>query len=250
MDNVCLSPKELYSLPEVQMGLDLLELVLTVEDTFGFPMPDEDAVQLNTVGKLYEYILAHRFHGKQEICVRSMTFYKIRRAMMAVLKIPRKDIKVSTELSAIIPVHRRRIWRALEKATNFRLPQLRRPGWVTIIAVFATMGLAIAAPVFLSLKLFHGAVAAACLTAAFVGWLFAWLTTPLTFEFQPECTTVGQLATATLARNYRTIVEEFNREASDAEVWEMLRLIVAEQLGVRPSEVTKEADFVKDLNAG
>jgi acyl carrier protein len=231
------------------MGLELLELVLNVEDAFGFSIPDEDAVGLNTVGKLHDYILAHRFPKDRNACLSSVTFYQIRRAMMSVLQLPRKDVRVSTELSAVIAKRRRRVWRALEKATGFRLPQLRRPAWVTAIAALATIALAIATPVCFSLSLLHGAIVSAIVAAYVVGYLLSWLTIPLAFEFQPDCTTVGQLATATLARNYRAIVEQTNKNASDAEVWEMLRFIVAEQLGVRLNDITKETDFVKDLNA-
>ena len=170
--------------PSEGMGLELLEMVLTVEDTFGFSIPDEDAVGLNTVGKLYEYILAHRFHGKRDACLTSVTFYKIRRAMTDVLQISRKDVRVSTELSAVIPAGRRWVWQALEKATSLRLPQLRRPAWVTPVAALATLALAIAAPVLLSLKPFGGGIMAAILTAP-AGCFFSWLTIPLAFSFNP-----------------------------------------------------------------
>ena len=72
----------------------------------------------------------------------------------------------------------------------------------------------------------------------------------LAYEFPPDVATVGQLAKATLARNFQPIVAQSKQSATDAEVWETLRRIVGEQLGVRPDQLTKETDFVKDLNAG
>ena len=62
------------------MGLDSVELVMKVEETFAFSMPNEDAAVLVTVGTLYDYILAHRFEGRQEGCLTNVTFYKLRRA--------------------------------------------------------------------------------------------------------------------------------------------------------------------------
>ena len=232
------------------MGLDLLELTLTVEDTFGFSIPDEDAATLSTMGKLHEYVLAHRFPQDRKACLSSVTFYKIRRAMISVLKLSRKDVRVSTELSTVIHGHRRRVWRGLERATRLRLPQLRRPTWVTATAVLATIALAVATPSLLSLPPFGGAVLVAILTAIAVAYSLVWLTAPLALQFQPNCTTVGQLATATLARNYRVIVKESSQCASDAEVWNILCSIVAEQLGVRSADLTKQTDFVKDLDTG
>lgn len=37
-------------------SLDVVELIMSVEDEFGISIPDEDAVELSTVGKIVEYI--------------------------------------------------------------------------------------------------------------------------------------------------------------------------------------------------
>jgi acyl carrier protein len=230
--------------------MKMIELILTVEEAFGCSIDDDEAASLDTVGKLYDYILAHRFRGSWEACMGSLTFCKLRRALMAVLKMPRKDIRVLTELSAIIPRHRRRVWQALERATGLRLPQLRRPSRVPPAVALAAIAAAITVPMLLSLTLFNGAVAVGILTAIVVGYACARLTAPLAYQFQAECATVGQLAAGTLARNYQAIVAESRTNASDAEVWETLRLIIAEQFGIRASSITKETHFVRDLNAG
>lgn len=39
-------------------SLDVVELIMSVEDEFGISIPDEDAAELVTVGKLAEYIEA------------------------------------------------------------------------------------------------------------------------------------------------------------------------------------------------
>ena len=41
-------------------SLDVVELIMSVEDEFGFSIPDEDAAELVTVGKLAEYIAARQ----------------------------------------------------------------------------------------------------------------------------------------------------------------------------------------------
>lgn len=66
--------------------LDLYELMLEVEDAFGFSVPVEEGAELSTMGKLYDYVLAHRFRGKEDACLTSMTFYALRRALMSVLQ--------------------------------------------------------------------------------------------------------------------------------------------------------------------
>ena len=37
-------------------SLDVAELIMSVEDEFGIAIPDEDATELTTVGKIVEYI--------------------------------------------------------------------------------------------------------------------------------------------------------------------------------------------------
>lgn len=39
-------------------SLDVVELIMSVEDEFGIQIPDEDAAELPTVGKIVEYIEA------------------------------------------------------------------------------------------------------------------------------------------------------------------------------------------------
>jgi acyl carrier protein len=229
------------------MGLDSVELVLEVEDAFGLSIPDEDADSLTTVGMLYDYVLAHRFHGTQDACLTSMTFYKLRRGLMLVLQLPRNAVRTSTELSAIIPKRRRRIWRALEKATGFRLPFLRRPRWGAALATLTTIGLGIATPALLGLKPFGGGVIVAMVSILLLAFVFSWLTEILAYDFPPDVATAGQLAKATLARNYQPILAESKKSATDAEVWDMLRRIIGEQLGFRVDQLTKETSFVKDL---
>ncbi len=211
----------------------------TVEDAFGFFIPDEDAAGWDTLGKLHEYVLAHRFCGRRESCLNSIAFYKLRRAMTAVLPITRDAAQPATELTALIPSRRRRTWRLLRKATGFRLPELRRPGWVTTTAAVAAIASGIALPRLLGINLFHGAIVLAIATAMVAGYSLFWLTEPLAFEFRPELATAGQLAKAMLARNYQAIVAESCHPADAAEVWIRLCSVVAGPLGTQPERLTK-----------
>jgi acyl carrier protein len=226
------------------MGLDSVELVLTVEEAFGFSIPDQDAAGLDTVGKLYDYIIAHRFQSEHEACLTSVTFYRIRRALVSVLQIPRKDIRVSTELSRLIPARRRRVWRTTAKAMTLRLPELVPPAWVNVLVALATVGLTGVAFWLLQPGLRILGLPFVFLVALYV---LLRMTTPLATEFRPEFATVGALTKLVLAKNYRALADACRCSNAD-EAWESLRSIIVEQLGVRPEDVTKEASFVKDLH--
>jgi acyl carrier protein len=225
------------------MGDDATDLVIAVEDAFGFSIPDRDAERLDTVGKLYDYILAHRFQGKQEACLSSAAFYRIRRALVSVLQISRKDVRVSAELSKLIPVRRRHAWRDLESATRLRLPQLERPSWVKLVVAAATFGLA---PLAFWLLLPSLPVLWLPFVPPIAGYVLLRATAPLAVELQPEFATVGGLTKVVLAKNYGAISDDCGCSNAD-EVWASLRSIIVEQLGVRPEDVTKEASFVEDL---
>lgn len=231
------------------MGQELTGLIASVEDAFGFAIPDEDAETLNTVGELHDYVLSHRYGGKQETCMTGIIFYRLRRGLMWVLHVEREDVRALMDVTTLIPSRRFRTWHALQKAIGLRLPQLRRPAWVMKGALGATFAMAIAVPALLSFGLLNGAILVGLLTAFAAGHCICWLTIPLATELQSDCTTVGQLATATLARNYRAIVEEACKRADNGEVWNMLRTIVAERLGIPFHNITRETNLHQNLVA-
>ncbi|WP_061776407.1 acyl carrier protein [Levilactobacillus senmaizukei] len=45
-------------------SIDFVEFVLELEDTFGAEISDEDAENLNTIGEVVDYIVAHQSQQK------------------------------------------------------------------------------------------------------------------------------------------------------------------------------------------
>jgi len=41
-------------------SLDLVELIMELEDTFGMKIPDEDAQKITTVGQAVDYVSSHQ----------------------------------------------------------------------------------------------------------------------------------------------------------------------------------------------
>jgi hypothetical protein len=231
------------------MDQEFKRLMTGVEDAFGFVIPEADANQLHTAGELYDYILTHRFAGNLDSCLYSIVFYKIRRGLMWALKIDRDEIHVAKPIASLMPRHRHGAWQALQRAIGLRLPFLRRPAWVMTGAFLATLATAVAVPWSLSLGLFNGALLACLLTAFVAAHGFAWMTEPLAIELQPDCTTVGELVSATLARNYRAIVDEASRPMSSFTAWNLVRTLVAEHGGHASRNITRETDLRRSLIA-
>ena len=225
------------------MGLDLVELVLEVEDAYGMSISDKDSETIDTAGKLYDYILAHRFQGMEETCLSSAAFYRLRRGMMSVLGVSRKNVQLSANLSSLIPTRRRQVWRELQTALALRLPDLERPIWVTTIATLAALAPALALGIWLRSYL------AVLIVACALGCALYRITEPLEVEFQTKFATVGQLVKQIVATNFGAISDQCRRSNAE-ELWESLRTLIAQTLGVSPNQITKQSHFVKDLGAG
>lgn len=240
------------------MGLELVEIVMDVEQTFGIRLPQVEMPAIQTVGQLRDCIakaLAERLEGER---LEQHVFDRLREAVESVRRMSPGQITPNTPLHRILPVaSRRRVWRHIKASLPWTLPPLRRPPWVGAIVTVAAVALAwlctfgssnpkwvTAAP----------AIAMACLffigpLAAFFAVVGVWLTTPLAVVWRPDIPTVGDLARAVVAINF-TNWSQPQRPWSDDEIWNALRQIVAEVLGVDPAKVTREARFVEDLGAG
>ena len=71
------------------MGLDAVELVMRVEEEFGIEIPDAEAEEATTVGKLYELVLSKLKPDNRDVCLTSTAFYRTRQAFINVLQIPK-----------------------------------------------------------------------------------------------------------------------------------------------------------------
>lgn len=229
-------------------GSDALDLVNGVEDAFGFSIPDGDCEVLDTVGKLYDYILQHRFKGMPEGCVTNVAFYRLRKALIAVFGVSRSDVRLSLNLATLIPTHRRKRWSDLQQALGLRLPQLVRPLWVTVVATaIGFLLIAGALPVLGNMHSILAAWIGLFGVACVVPYLLYFVTKPLARMFRSEFATVGGLTKAILRKNYGALSDQCQR-ASPSEVWSALCAIISEELGVHPNQLTADTSFVKDLN--
>jgi acyl carrier protein len=222
------------------MGLDGVELVMAVEKEFKIAIADADAAQCVTVGRLVDLVHSRLRHASEEPCPSQHGFYAVRKELMQMLRLKRTAIRPQARLADLIPAENRRAtWRNLLHSLTdgkAKWPRLRRPRWATVLVV-----LAFPAAIAAGLTLLAGwsslgmALCVAMLTAALADRLSA----PLRTEFPDGFTQVqhlikfvSTLETATWSRD---------------EVFQKIKAIVVEQLGVDESEVTLEAEFVKDL---
>ena len=103
------------------MGLEVVELTLVLEETFDLLIPDEDAGRIRTPREVVDYIMLHLRHG-QDACPTQATFYRIRKAAVSCLGLPRKAIGPSTRWTELMPKWRkRRTWQRIRSGSAMSL---------------------------------------------------------------------------------------------------------------------------------
>jgi len=110
------------------MGLDAVELIISIEETFGVVIPDADSSEMVTPDLLIKYVQdAVGASADSRPCLSRRAFYEIRTDLMSATGLPRSEILPSTLMSTLFPVARRKAdWELFrERSSLRRLPKLR-----------------------------------------------------------------------------------------------------------------------------
>ena len=230
------------------MGMDGLELVLEVEETFGVEIDDAAAERILTVGELWDYICARVDFAPAATCATASAFYKLRRTLGETIGGNRRQLRASTPLDSLLPAQARRAaWTSLQQTAQLTFPKLefhprvKQMPLVLALLIFAAVGTAY----FVTLG-FRPILAVLAMSLGFVAcWtLLEWAMAPLKTHLNPAWDTTGGLARAIVGLNPQAwATDEKSREVS----WERLRAMIAKQLDVSLDLVRPEASFVEDL---
>lgn len=110
------------------MGLDGVELVLAIEETFGISISDGDAPALVTPAMLIKHVQAAvASKPKSKPCLSQRAFHWVRSRLCEVTNVSRREIKLDTRINRIFPKEtREQKWKDFRSASNMtRLPDLR-----------------------------------------------------------------------------------------------------------------------------
>lgn len=101
------------------MGLDGVEFVMAIEETFQIAISDEDAARMRTPRNVVDYVLTRLGPGQSAVCLEQRAFYRLRTATMRVFVQPRGAIRPTTRWEEILPPRQRRHnWHLLRAATG------------------------------------------------------------------------------------------------------------------------------------
>lgn len=222
------------------MGLDGVELIMRVEEEFEIEISDAEAELCSTPGALCALIERKLNFAEAERrcgCPTSRAFYRVRRQLMQA-GIERARIKPTARLDFVLPrSHRRQRWSDLSEALGLSLPPLvRSPEW-------AFIGLLPLGVLPLCLVLAPATATALCFACAALWWLGVRATKPLAVHPPNELRSVGDLAR-------RVAWASANVPLQERDVWPQLQLIIADELGIPVSKITRDADLLRDLGFG
>lgn len=232
------------------MGLDIVEMVMEVEEEFGVRFDNSQAAGVQTVGQLHAILLEKLRAKETRGCVSSAVFYRMRRALMETTGVAREQVRLSTPMAALLPIHgRTRFWREFQAGLGpFQLPPLLRPRWLVRL-IFWPVFVLIAAGLLL-LVIGPGVMPGLSLivVAALLGFAGVKLSAPLAVHLPSGCANVRDTTRAIVRSNYTDIADQFGR-VNETECWRRMCLIVAENLGVTPASLTPDTRFVEDMGA-
>lgn len=240
------------------MGLDTVELVMEVEETFGIKIEDEEYGFLHTVQDLNDLIIRKRCRSsggangterrESPPCFSLVAFVRLRRALTERFDVPRSLVRPATHLEDVFPADERMArWADLASELGLKLPTLKRPRWMRRLLMVRTVTVVTCLVLLATLGLIGGAAFLASLSmAGLMFWASWWLMTPFASALEPAFCTVGGLSKTIVALNYRTFIDRYP-VARDGDVMTDLIRIISETLCIPVDEIRPEMSFIDDL---
>jgi hypothetical protein len=226
------------------MDADVAVLVEAIEESFGVKFNEGELTDNSRADEVCNVLRLRLGDGVSDQCFTSAAFWRLRRALVNVLSVPRKSVTPSTALEYLIPTHdRRRTWHALSNAAGLRLPRLeysRRLGVGIFWAAFV--------PPMLIAVLGRGgwwilvAIVAMPITASL---LFRALT-PFANAFPAQSQTLGRAARTVVGLNYGKLAQELG-PSRERELLEAFRYVISDVTDIEPCALLGENPRLIDL---
>ncbi|QXP56612.1 phosphopantetheine-binding protein [Cellulophaga sp. HaHa_2_95] len=106
------------------MGLDSVELVVSVEDTFGIRIPDDECEKIFTVQDFADAVFKRISINPTEKCLKQLIFYRIRKAYQT-LDFEKVIVQPDTKISELFTqLELKTNWKKIETELGLKLPEL------------------------------------------------------------------------------------------------------------------------------
>jgi acyl carrier protein len=232
------------------MGLDAVELVMEVEETFDVRIPDDAASEIRTPGQLLELVaeLRRGRYPPASQCLTARLFRHLTATGQELQLLPQQRLRPRAPLQPWLPPKVARTqWRQWEQAAAMHFPSLERPAMLVAATTALTLiggalvGWQVAARFGGAAGLFAGFFSLGVISGALYLLTQRWQT-----SVPASAATLGELTREVAARNYEAICRRWGEGSTDA-MWPALQRLIATQLDVPLQKVTRDADFVREL---
>jgi acyl carrier protein len=227
------------------MGLDGVELILAFEDEFQIEISDAQAEKMVTVGDSVDIIYDILRPKKSAVnCFSQKSFYLIRRNLMEIFNVPRSEVKLNSNLEAIIPLDSRAVkWEKFIKlitSSKFFYHHLTKRSANCKFSIFSVTLIIF----LLLLFLLPDNIRYLCLPGS-------WLMLYLACLFSKQSHKIHFPTKFKKVRDLIYLVPEFEDCIyTKDEVYRKVIPIAVDQLGIKAERVKLDAKWVDDLNVG
>jgi hypothetical protein len=216
-------------------GMDSVEALQELEALFRIKIEDAEAGAMETVGDMFDVIIAKRPPNQSEKCGCAMAFYRLRRAIGDRKLIPASPIGFLNLYGV------KRAFAELHERTGLRLPSphLARQGrFGCAVAVVAGVTLFV-----LLVGLLCGHASSWWMLGGLLAMTAGIGATRMDKGVLPsDCETLGDLAKATAAKSYGQLAD-LGARACKSEMWEILTECFAESSIVPAAEINRDTTF-------
>jgi hypothetical protein len=230
---------------------DTEELLREIQLSFWIDFTEDDIVQAETIGDLFDCVVRKGggFHSPK--CLTSVAFYRLRQALVDVSGSERRSFRPNSSLRTLMPWRVRRArWKALESQPRLILPSLQPHRWF-VLALWPVAA-AVAIGYLLALEGMPETSLAWCvaLISGFLFTLMAWValllvTSPLHRSLPLR--TVEDMVRYVVAHNHQKLAQEAGGTSTKAQAWAAFRELVGSSAGIHPWAVKREMRFPEDL---
>lgn len=210
---------------------DIDDVLLKVEQSFGFKFSENELSDVKTFGELCDIIINKVQGSNVDDCTTQQAFYKVRDAIAATLNINKSNITPDADLQQLFPKHtRRHNISAIEKELGIHTKILRPKSWVSGILILIT-------------------------TASLVGLFFFWkIALPVLFTafiatkvsvkygIELDLKTVGELAEK-LAREHYKQLRRNSQTVNRKEIEFKVKELFVHDLYIDKTALSREARF-------
>ena len=216
-----------------------------VEQVFGITLPLAETAPIRTVGSFYELVLSKVSGQKLEDgCLRSLTFYRLRRALMVACGVPRAMTTLNAKLSDLLPANSRRTqWSKLGRELGLALPILEYPSWFGFLLSYGPFpSFIIATPLCFSWGHPFWAISSFLVGVFLIAAGIACPSNPKARCIPVAYLTVRQAVNRIMSWNFSKLAQHDCRW-NDREVYDALCVIIGDCCLEDPVKITPETKF-------